>query len=306
MSTRQVTNLITNHTYSNLVLRVPGVYAVRPPLEEPQYKALGDAHGGAQRLHQPAELGALRHHRRRRRTGASSTPAASASPSRSARTSSTRRSPRASSTSTSATPAPPAPARAATAPRTSRWPRRRSTRPCTARSPAPRRPGGTCRSAKTFTSETSPVVQLDGTTSAPLEYTDTLTSSLRQQGREVQLGGQPVDPPDRRRPLRPRRAGARAGRPSRSPTRAGIPAENTGDPLTGAAEKFTFTIGALPQYDNGTATVSMQWGSAATDWDLFVFEQRRPGRRPVGAGRRRTARTRCSSTRPPAPTPPTS
>ena len=39
--TRQVTNLITNHTYSNLVLRPPGVADMGFPLEEPQYKALG-------------------------------------------------------------------------------------------------------------------------------------------------------------------------------------------------------------------------------------------------------------------------
>ena len=46
---RQVTNLITNHTYSNLLLRVPGVADVGFPLEEPQYKALGAkmaAHNG--------------------------------------------------------------------------------------------------------------------------------------------------------------------------------------------------------------------------------------------------------------------
>jgi hypothetical protein len=38
---RQVTNLITNHTYSGLALRVPGVAAMGFPLDEPQYKALG-------------------------------------------------------------------------------------------------------------------------------------------------------------------------------------------------------------------------------------------------------------------------
>ena len=43
VSTRQVTNLITNHTYSNLVLRPPGVADFGFPLEQPQYKALGAA-----------------------------------------------------------------------------------------------------------------------------------------------------------------------------------------------------------------------------------------------------------------------
>ena len=40
-STRSITNLITNHTYSNLVLRPPGVADFGAPLEEPPYKALG-------------------------------------------------------------------------------------------------------------------------------------------------------------------------------------------------------------------------------------------------------------------------
>ena len=132
VSSRQVTNLITNHTYSNLVLRVPGVYAVRPPLEEPQYKALGDAMASRNGYtSQPSwalydttgstedwsffntgglgftfEIGPDEFH----------PPSA-----------------RASSTSTSGTPGPRAPARAATGRRTSRWPRPPSTGRCTAR-----------------------------------------------------------------------------------------------------------------------------------------------------------------------------
>ncbi|CAA9508172.1 MAG: Carboxypeptidase T precursor [uncultured Solirubrobacteraceae bacterium] len=43
VSTRHVTTLITNHTYSNLVLRPPGVAAQGPSVDEPTYKALGDA-----------------------------------------------------------------------------------------------------------------------------------------------------------------------------------------------------------------------------------------------------------------------
>ncbi len=41
MQNRQVTNLITNHTYSNLVLRPPGVADMGFPHEEPAYKELG-------------------------------------------------------------------------------------------------------------------------------------------------------------------------------------------------------------------------------------------------------------------------
>jgi murein tripeptide amidase MpaA len=43
VSSRQVTTLITNHTFSNLVLRPPGIQVQGPTPDEPAYKALGDA-----------------------------------------------------------------------------------------------------------------------------------------------------------------------------------------------------------------------------------------------------------------------
>ena len=43
ISARQVTTLITNHTFSNLVLRPPGIQVQGPTPDEPIYKALGDA-----------------------------------------------------------------------------------------------------------------------------------------------------------------------------------------------------------------------------------------------------------------------
>ena len=43
ISTRQVTTLITNHTFSNLVLRPPGIAAQGTTVDEPIYKALGDS-----------------------------------------------------------------------------------------------------------------------------------------------------------------------------------------------------------------------------------------------------------------------
>ena len=42
VSTRQVTTLITNHTFSNLILRAPGVKAQGLPVDEERMKALGD------------------------------------------------------------------------------------------------------------------------------------------------------------------------------------------------------------------------------------------------------------------------
>jgi hypothetical protein len=43
ISSRQVTTLITNHTFSNLVLRPPGIAAQGTTVDEPIYKALGDS-----------------------------------------------------------------------------------------------------------------------------------------------------------------------------------------------------------------------------------------------------------------------
>ena len=43
VSSRQVTTLITNHTFSNLVLRPPGIAVQGPTPDEPRYKALGNA-----------------------------------------------------------------------------------------------------------------------------------------------------------------------------------------------------------------------------------------------------------------------
>lgn len=43
VSQRHVTTLITNHTYSDLVLRPPGLKSEGPPPDEPIYKELGDA-----------------------------------------------------------------------------------------------------------------------------------------------------------------------------------------------------------------------------------------------------------------------
>ena len=268
VSTRQITNLITNHTYSNLVLRVPGVYAVRPPLEEPQYKALGDAMAarngyisqpswalydttgstedwsffntggfgftfeiGPDEFHPPFSKGVVDEY-----LGNPGTAGAGKGGNRGAYFEMAKATLDKALHST-----------------------------LTGTAPA----GWDLQIRKTFTSETSPVVQPNGTTAAPLEYTDTLTSSYASKGGKFSWAVNPSTRPIvagryGRDPLAP----AQAAVPFTNP--AGIPAANTGNPLTGAAEKFTFTVGALPQFDNGTATVSMKWGSTATDWDLYV------------------------------------
>ncbi len=63
VSRNQVTTLITNHTTAGLVLRAPGLAAIGDPVDEHRgYKALGDAMAKRERLLQPEELRALRHH----------------------------------------------------------------------------------------------------------------------------------------------------------------------------------------------------------------------------------------------------
>ena len=47
VSKRHVTTLITNHTFTGLVLRPPGLQRLGPPIDEPIYKALGDSMAAA-------------------------------------------------------------------------------------------------------------------------------------------------------------------------------------------------------------------------------------------------------------------
>ena len=91
ISTRQVKTMITNHTFTGLVLRPPGIKAQGPPPDEEVYKALGDAMArptatsrrrGTSSTTRPG----------RPRTGRTTPPAASASRSRSGSANSIRRS----------------------------------------------------------------------------------------------------------------------------------------------------------------------------------------------------------------------
>jgi hypothetical protein len=271
VSSRQVTSLITNHTYSNLILRVPGVYSVRPPLEEPQYAALGqamadkngytnqpswglyDTTGGTEdwsffntggfgftfeigpdEFHPVFADGVVGEY-----LGGEGTAGAGKGGNRAAYFEMAKATLDASLHST-----------------------------LTGTAPA----GWTLDIFKTFTSKTSPVVQANGTVGAPVEYTDTLTSSLASKGGRFTWAVNPS--------TRPVVAG-RYGREALAPAQPaiplanppGIPAENrANNPLPGVVETVPFTIGGLPEFDNGTATVSMRWGSASTDWDIYILD----------------------------------
>ena len=117
---------------------------------------------------------------------------------------------------------------------------------------------------KQFQSMTSPVIQPNGSVGDPIAYQDTLSSSLRTVGGDVQLGGQPVDASLRRRPLRPR--------PARPPQPVQDLTNPAGTPGTFESEFATFTVEGLPKHDNGKAEVRVQWPDAGVDWDVYVYD----------------------------------
>ncbi|MFC6091501.1 M14 family zinc carboxypeptidase [Saccharothrix lopnurensis] len=269
VSSRAVTNLITLHTYGNLVLRPPGVAAVRAPLEEPVVKALGDrmasrngydsipswglydttgttedwsywATGGfgftfeinPGGFHPPYEDAVVAEY-----TGAA--PAAGAG----------RGGNRAAFLDMLTNAADPA---------------AHSTLVGTA--PA----GHQLKVHKTFRTPTSPVRQPDGSTTPPIQVTDTVESTYSSTGGRFTWSVNPS--------TRPYVAG-RYGRDPQGPPQAavalanppGVPAENTSFPGNPVAERIPFTVQAPPAADNGRFDVSVSWGSTRTDWDLYVL-----------------------------------
>ena len=270
VSTRQVTNLITLHTYSNLVLRVPGVADVRPPLDEPAYKALGDkmasrngyvsqpswqlydttgstedwsyfATGGwgftfevgPNEFHPPFQEGVVAEY-------AGLAPAAGAG----------RGGNRAAFLDMLDNAADPA-------------------AHSTLVGSAPR--GHTLQLRKTFQTPTSPVRQPDGTIGSPLYVTDTLTSELAATGGRFSWAVNPST-----RPFVAGRYGRHPQGPAQQPVLlanpAGIPAENTNFPADMTGEVIPFRVDGLPAVDNGKMTVSVKWGAPSTDWDLFILD----------------------------------
>ncbi|WP_156754327.1 M14 family zinc carboxypeptidase [Actinokineospora pegani] len=270
VSNRQVTNLLTLHTYSNLVLRVPGVADVRPPLDEPAYKALGDkmasrngytsqpswalydttgstedwsyfATGGwgftfeigATEFHPPFETGVVAEY-------AGLAPAAGAG----------KGGNRQAFLDMLANAADPA-------------------AHSTLVGSAPKGHQLTLR--KAFQTPTSPVVNPDGTVSPPHYVADTLTSKLDSTGGRFSWAVNPS--------TRPYVAG-RYGRDPQGPPQAattlanppGVPAENTDFPNDATAERIPFRVEGLPQVDNGRFAVTIDWATPDTDWDLYVLD----------------------------------
>ncbi len=74
----------------------------------------------------------------------------------------------------------------------------------------------------------------------------------------------------------PRPGPSVAGRYGRDPLAPPQPSQAltnpAGTPAEGAYEIATFTIAGMPQYDNAKAEVRIQWPDAAVDWDVYVYD----------------------------------
>lgn len=270
VSTRQVTNLITLHTFSNLVLRVPGL-ADRPrPLDEPAYKALGDKMAGrngytseaAWQLYDTTgttedwsywttggwaftfEIGGMEFHP----TYADGVIAEYAGLA-------------------------PAPGAGQGGNRQAFIDMLQNTADPSAHATligsAPR--GYQLQLRKTFQTPTSPVIQPDGSTGAPIFVTDTLTSDLASNGGRFAWAINPS--------TRPYVAG-QFGRDPKGPAQAaitgianpaGVPAANTNYPGNPVAERIPFHVNGMPAVDNGMLMVSIDWNAPNSDWDLYLL-----------------------------------
>ncbi|MFB9297786.1 M14 family zinc carboxypeptidase [Kibdelosporangium philippinense] len=269
VSKRQVTNLVTLHTYGNLILRPPGVAATRAPLDEPVLKALGDkmasrngyrsipswglydttgttedwsfwSTGG---LGYTFEINTAGFHPTYQNavvaeyTGTA--PAAGAG----------KGGNRAAFLDMLGSAADPA-------------------AHATLIGSAPR--GYELKLHKTFQTPTSPVLQPDGSTKPPIYVTDTLDSTFSSTGGRFAWSVNPS--------TRPYVAG-RYGREPQGPPQAsvplanpaGVPAENTQYPGNPVSESMPFTVKGLPEVDNGRFEVVVQWANTDTDWDLYVY-----------------------------------
>ena len=267
VSSRQVTTLITNHTYSNLVLRPPSLASTGFSPDELQYRALGadfaahngyanipsfglyDTSGstedwsywntggygftfeiGTEGFHPPFETGVVAEY-------------AGLAPAAGAGLGGNRE----------------AYYRAAAA---AMDPTMHST--ITGKAPA----NTTLTVSKSYVGMTSPVIQADGTVGAPIPYTDTLTSSLAGKGGAFSWAVNPST-----RPL----VVGRYGRDAQGPPQPSSAITNpAGIPAPGSTESSQVTITGMPTYDNGKVLFTFGWEGPNpdpnVDWDFYVYD----------------------------------
>jgi hypothetical protein len=273
ISSRQVTNLITNHTYSNLVLRPPGVADFGFPLEEPAYRALGaslaahngysndpgfglyDTTGGTEdwsfwttgglaftfeigsnEFHPPYAHGVEAEY-----LGLASSAGAGKGGNREAYYTMLQAT---ADTSLHSLIEGSAPA------------------------------GSTLRISKTFQTSTSPVWRdvLGNSVGDPIQFTDTLSSELKAEGGQFSWHVNPST-----RPVVAGRFGRDATGPRQEQIQLGnplgIPRENMAYPPGGPVDEIPFTVkGQADGVDNGRMSVHIEWESPDTDWDIYVID----------------------------------
>jgi hypothetical protein len=263
ISERQVTGLITNHTFSNLVLRPPSLLSTGYSPDEPAYKALGarmtqhnryanqasfqlyDTSGGLEDwsywntgglgftfeispsgFHDPYENAVVAEY-------VGLAPAAGAGQGGN---------------------------------RAAYFQMARAVRDRSLHSVitghAPRRT--TLKIEKSFTSETAPVINDTGGVDEPLTYTDELESWLRPRDGRFAWHVNPS--------TRPVLVG-RWGREPLAPTQPREDLANPpGIPEEEQSETISFTVGGLPEYDNFTAELHLAWADPDVDWDVVVYD----------------------------------
>ena len=118
---------------------------------------------------------------------------------------------------------------------------------------------------KQFVTATSPIIRLDGTTGPPTYYEDTLVSKYKSDGGKFSWAVNPS--------TRPLIAG-RWGRDPEGPPQEPVSLTNPdGIPAEGESDETTFTIqGPEDGVDNAVASVEVGWnGPDDVDWDVFVL-----------------------------------
>ena len=268
VSSRQVVTLITNHTYSNLLLRPPGLLSAGRPIDEPMYRALGQAMAehnkyanlpsyalydtsgttedwtyyatggfgftfeiGPDEFHPPYSKGVIDEYLGR---GAAAGAGSGGNQAAYYEILKATADPAKHSRLTGTAPA-----------------------------------GATLKLSKTFQNQTAPVIGQNGQTSPPRTFTDTLTSEL-----VVPKGGTftwNVNPS-----TRPAVMGTYGRSPDGRPQQPDIPLSNPPgfpppNPNSTSYETVKFTVNNT-SYDNGRATVHVEWANAADDWDIRVFK----------------------------------
>ncbi|HET6664182.1 MAG TPA: M14 family zinc carboxypeptidase, partial [Acidimicrobiales bacterium] len=118
--------------------------------------------------------------------------------------------------------------------------------------------------SKQFQAMTSPVIRPGGVVSDAIPYENDLSSSLRTTGGKFSWAVNPSTRPE---------VVGRYGRDPQGPVQATQLLTNPdGVPAEGDSELATFTVEGLPTADNGAAEVRVAWPDGAVDWDVYVYD----------------------------------